>query len=112
MSAGEKSMEYLSQREEQILLAIGYLREEAYLVAIRKHLSKITGKELSIGAVHIPLRRIEKQGLITGSFGESTATRGGRRKRIYRLTAAALEALEQNKKVSDRLWADYLKVKA
>lgn len=105
-------MEYLSQREEQILLAIGYLREEAYLVAIRKHLSKIIGKELSIGAVHIPLRRIEKQGLIVASFGESTAVRGGRRKKIYRLTAAGLTALEENKKVSDRLWTDYLKVKA
>ena len=105
-------MEYLSQREEQILLAIGYLGEDAYLVAIRKHLSKITGKELSIGAVHIPLRRIEIQGLIAASFGESTAKRGGRRKKIYRLTAAGLAALEENKKVSDRLWADYMKAKA
>jgi DNA-binding PadR family transcriptional regulator len=105
-------MEYLSQREEQILLAIGYLREEAYLVAIRKHLSEVTGKELSIGAVHIPLRRIEKQGLINASLGESTAVRGGRRKKIYRLTSAGLSALEVNKKVRDRLWADYLKVRA
>ena len=105
-------MEYLSQREEQILLAVGYLREEAYLVSIRKHLSTIVGKELSIGAVHIPLRRIEKQGLIAASFGESTAVRGGRRKKIYRLTAAGLAALKENKKVSDRLWADYLKVNA
>jgi len=105
-------MEYLSQREEQILLAIGYLREEAYLVAIRKHLSKIVGKELSIGAVHIPLRRIEKQGLISASFGESTAVRGGRRKKIYRLTATGQAALKESKKITDRLWADYMKVKA
>jgi len=105
-------MEYLSQREEQILLAIGYLREYAYLVAIRKHLSTIVWKELSIGAIHIPLRRIEKQGLISASFGESTAVRGGRRKKIYRLTSAGLAALEENKKVSDRLWKDYLKAKA
>ena len=104
-------MDYLSQREEQILLAIGYLQEEAYLVAIRKHLSKITGKELSIGAVHIPLRRIEKQGLIAASFGESTAVRGGRRKKIYRLTSDGLAALEKSKKVSDRLWADYRKAR-
>jgi PadR family transcriptional regulator PadR len=103
-------MEYLSQREEQILLAIGYLREEAYLVAIRKHLSKITGKELSIGAVHIPLRRIEKQGLIAASFGESTAVRGGRRKKIYRLTSSGLAALKENKRINDLLWANFQKV--
>ena len=105
-------MEYLSQREEQILLAIGYLQDEAYLVAIRKHLSKVVGRELSIGAVHIPLRRIEKQGLIAASYGESTAVRGGRRKKIYRLTTSGLEALEESKRVSDRLWADYRKAKA
>jgi DNA-binding PadR family transcriptional regulator len=105
-------MDYLSQREEQILLAIGYLRDDAYLVAIRKHLSKIVGKELSIGAVHIPLRRIEKQGLISASFGDSTAVRGGRRKKIYRLTATGLAALKESKKITDRLWSDYLKVKA
>ena len=105
-------MEYLSQREEQILLTIGYLKEDAYLVAIRRHLSNITGKELSIGAIHIPLRRIEKQGLITASFGESTSVRGGRRKKIYRLTTKGLVALEKNKRISDRLWADYLRVKA
>jgi len=75
-------------------------------------LSKIVGKELSIGAVHIPLRRIEKQGLITASLGESTAVRGGRRKKIYRLTAAGLAALKESKRITDRLWADYLKVKA
>jgi PadR family transcriptional regulator PadR len=103
-------MEYLSQREEQILLAIGYLREDAYLVAIRKHLSKVTGKELSIGAVHIPLRRIEKQGLIAASFGESTAVRGGRRKKIYRLTSSGLAALKENKRISDLLWANFQKV--
>lgn len=94
------------------MLAIGYLREEAYLVAIRKHLSSITGRELSIGAVHIPLRRIEKQGLIAASFGESTSVRGGRRKKIYWLTSTGLAALEKNKKVSDRLWTDYLKANA
>jgi DNA-binding PadR family transcriptional regulator len=105
-------MEYLSQREEQILLAIGYLQEDAYLVAIRKHLSKVVSKELSIGAVHIPLRRIEKQGLIAASFGESTAVRGGRRKKIYWLTSSGLAALQENKKVSDRLWKDYLKARA
>ena len=105
-------MEYLCQREEQIMLAVGYLQEDAYLVAIRKHLSKIVGRELSIGAVHIPLRRIEKQGLIAASFGESTAVRGGRRKKIYRLTTSGLEALEESKRVSDRLWTDYRKVKA
>ena len=52
-------MKYLTRREELILLSIGNLKEDAYLVAIREHLSKIDGKEWSISAIHIPLRRLE-----------------------------------------------------
>ena len=103
-------MESLSQREEQILLTIGYLKDEAYLVAIRKYLSSIRGKELSIGAVHIPLRRMEKEGLISSFLGESISIRGGRRKKIYRLTRFGLAALKKNKKINDLLWTDFKKV--
>ncbi|MFC2163570.1 PadR family transcriptional regulator [Acidobacteriota bacterium] len=103
-------MESLSQREEQILLTIGYLQEDAYLVAIRRHLSSIMGREWSIGAVHIPLRRMEKEGLIAASFGESTSVRGGRRKKIYQLTSFGLAALNENKKINDRLWTNFQKV--
>jgi PadR family transcriptional regulator PadR len=101
------AMEQLSKREEHILLAIGTLGENAYLVAIIKLLSEITGRSLSIGAVHIPLRRLEKKGLIESSFGEATAVRGGRSKKIYRLTSWAMEALRENKRVNDTLWANF-----
>lgn len=103
-------MESLSQREEQILLAIGYLQDQAYLVAIRKHLSSIMGREWSIGAIHIPLRRMEKQGLIAAFFGESTSVRGGRSKKIYRLTSYGLASLRENKKINDLLWTNFKKV--
>ena len=100
-------METLSRREEQILLAVGYLGEDAYLVAIRKHLSEIIGKNWSIGAIHIPLRRLEKAGVIDSYFGDATAVRGGRRKKVYRLTPIGLAALKENKRVNDLLWADF-----
>lgn len=100
-------METLSRREEQILLTIGYLGEDAYLVAIRKHLSEIIGKEWSIGAIHIPLRRLEKAGILASCFGEATAVRGGRRKKVYRLTSIGLVALQENKRVNDLLWTDF-----
>jgi len=103
-------MESLSQREEQILLTIGFLQEEAYLVGIKKHLSTIMGKELSIGAVHIPLRRMERSGLISFFLGKSTSIRGGRRKKIYYLTSSGLAALEHNKKINDLLWRNFKKV--
>jgi DNA-binding PadR family transcriptional regulator len=68
------------------------------------------GKELSIGAVHIPLRRMEKEGLISSFLGESTSIRGGRRKKIYRLTSLSLAALKESKKLNDKLWTNFKKV--
>ena len=101
-------MKNLTRKEELIMLAILNLKKDAYLIAIVDHLSKITGKKVSLTSVHIPLSRLEKSGLITANYGESTAVRGGRRKKIYRITNMGLEALEEHKRVSDILWENYL----
>jgi DNA-binding PadR family transcriptional regulator len=100
-------MESLTRREEQIMLAILYLKENAYLVSIRKYLTKLMNKPWSIGAVHIPLRRLEKVGLIESSFGESTAVRGGRKKKIYHISKKGMIALSENKRISDQLWNQF-----
>ncbi len=100
-------MKFLTRREELILLAIGNLRENAYLVEIREQLSKIMGKKWSISTIHIPLRRLEKSGVIDSYFGTATAVRGGRRKKIYRITNKGMEALTKYKKVNDILWAKF-----
>jgi PadR family transcriptional regulator PadR len=100
-------MDVLSKREEQILLAVSSLEDAAYLVRIRSDLSTILRKKLSIGAVHIPLRRLERAGYIEAAFGETTAVRGGRRKKIYRLTPKAISVLHESKRVQDFMWARF-----
>ncbi len=100
-------MDYLTRREELILLSIGNLKENAYLVSIREHLSEIMGQEWSVSTIHIPLRRLEKADYITSFYGEATAVRGGRRKKIYVLTEKGYKALGVNKSVNDKLWADF-----
>jgi DNA-binding PadR family transcriptional regulator len=100
-------MDYLTRREELVLLSIGNLKENAYLVSIREHLSEIMEQEWSISTIHIPLRRLEKSGYINSYYGEATAVRGGRRKKIYILTEKGYKALGVNKRVNDRLWSDY-----
>ncbi len=100
-------MDALSKREEQILLAVATLEDEAYLVRIRRHLSTILRKNMSIGAIHIPLRRLERSGCVEAAFGETTAVRGGRRKKIYRLTPKAAAVLQESKRVQDVLWTRY-----
>ena len=100
-------MRTLSQTEEDILLTIWHLKKDAYLVAIRKQINDLMEKSLTIGAVHIPLARLEKAGIVESYFGESTPKRGGRRKRIYKITKLGIEVLEKHKSKRDKLWADF-----
>ena len=60
--------------------------------------------------IYFPLNRLEEQGVITSRFGEATAVRGGRRKKIYSITQVGFERLEEYRRVSDLLWHDYLKL--
>ena len=100
-------MNTLSQREEQIMLAIWALKEDAYLVAIKKYLSEIFGKNWTVGAIHKPLRHLEQMGYLESYLGEATAKRGGRAKKIYTATSKGLEVLIEYKRVNDLLWADF-----
>jgi DNA-binding PadR family transcriptional regulator len=95
----------LTRKEELIMLSILNLKESAYLVAIQDHLSEVTDKKILLTSVHLPLSRLEKLGLIESEFGEATAVRGGRRKKIYRITAEGLKELNEYKRISDELWA-------
>ena len=100
-------MKGLTRKEELIMLSILNLQKEAYLIAITDHLSKITGKRVSLTSVHLPLSRLEKQGLIESEFGDATAVRGGRRKKIYKFTKMGFEELNEYKRITDMLWTNY-----
>jgi DNA-binding PadR family transcriptional regulator len=100
-------MKTIGRKEEQVLLAIGSLEEKAYLISIRQFLTRIEGKPISIGAVHIPLRRLEREGYIRSRLGDSSPKRGGRRRKIYSLTSKAVSTLEENKRIHDILWENY-----
>ncbi len=100
-------MKGLTRIEELTMLSILNLQRNAYLIAITDHLSKITGKKVSLTSVHLPLSRLEKKGLIESEFGEATAVRGGRRKKIYRVTKTGFKELTEYKRITDMLWRKY-----
>ena len=100
-------MKGLTRKEELTMLSIINLQRNAYLIAITDHLSKITGKKVSLTSVHLPLSRLEKRGLIESEFGEATAVRGGRRKKIYKVTKSGFEELNEYKRITDMLWTSY-----
>ena len=103
-------MKGLTRKEEMVMLSILNLGENAYLIAIQDYLSRVTGKKILLTSAHLPLSRLEKIGYIASEFGEATAVRGGRRKKIYHLTKTGMEALHEHKRISDELWESYMKM--
>jgi PadR family transcriptional regulator PadR len=100
-------MKSISKREEQILIAIWNLKESAYLLAIKDHLSEIMETQWSVGAIHKPLMKLEKEGLVESYLGEATAKRGGRSKKIYRVSRLGLKTLQAIKEEQEALWANF-----
>lgn len=100
-------MKTLTRQEALILLAIYQLKENAYLVTIREYLMKITGKNLSIGAVYVPLDRLHRLGYLDTRIGEPNARRGRNQIKYYRLNKKSFEALEEIKRVNEAMWRDF-----
>lgn len=98
-------MKLISRTEEMILLAAYALQPEAYGLAIGEYLKKLTGRRWSVGAIYVPLKRLEQEGLLSSREGDPTPERGGRSKRFYKLSPKGLEALAEVKRLNDALWA-------
>ena len=95
----------LTRTEELLLLAVWKLQDDAYGLAVRRHMSRLLGRTLSIGGVYVPLERLAGKGLLETWERAPTARRGGRRRRHYRLTPRGLAALTAVKRLHDQAWA-------
>lgn len=78
----------LGEFEYLLLSATARLGDDAYGAAIRTEIEAVTGRACSIGALYTTLDRLEKKGLISTRMGDPTPQRGGRPKRMVRITAA------------------------
>lgn len=96
---------YLGEFEEIVLLTVAVLNEGAYGVAITDELERQTGRSVSISAVHAALHRLAEKGMLSSQMGEATAERGGRRKRLFSVTALGSRALHDIRAVRNQLWA-------
>jgi PadR family transcriptional regulator, regulatory protein PadR len=101
---------YIGELEELVLLTVGILFKEAYGVAVMDEIEKQTGRSLNISAVHAVLKRLEEKGLVTSEMSDPTNERGGRRKRIFNLTAAGRKALSEANELRNQLYNQIPKV--
>src|SRR3984957_7167442 len=82
----------LGEFEYLLLTSAARLGDEAYGAAIRQDVERATGRRCSVGALYTTLDRLETKGLLETWMGEATAQRGGRSKRMIRVTPKGVHA--------------------
>ena len=93
-------VELLGSFEEQVMLAIVRTADEAYGMAVRRELERVTGRELTIGAVYATLDRLEAKRLVRSV----RAGVAGSSRRVFAVTRSGAEALADTRAIRDRLW--------
>ena len=94
----------LGEFEQMVLLAVARLRAEGYGVTLRQEIAERTGRDVSIGSVYATLDRLESKGLLTSRESDPEPVRGGRARRLFRIEAAGMRALEESRRMMEALW--------
>lgn len=94
----------LGEFEEIVLLTIAILYKDAYGVSIKEEIESRLDREVSMGALHAGLLRLEDKGYIKSFDGEPTQERAGRPRRYFQVTTLGKKALEHSKKTREQLW--------
>jgi DNA-binding PadR family transcriptional regulator len=95
----------LRELEHLVLLAISRLETPVHAVPIVRELRQVVARSVDRASVYVVLRRLEAKGYVTSTMGDPTPQRGGRAKRLYALTPAAVRSLKSAQRDFVRLWA-------
>jgi PadR family transcriptional regulator PadR len=95
---------YLGEFEEVVLLAVAIRSGDAYGAAVVSEIEQQMGRSVNLGAVHSALNRLQEKGLVNSEMGGMTSERGGRRKRLFVVTAYGRRALEEMRQLRNQMW--------
>jgi DNA-binding PadR family transcriptional regulator len=94
----------IGEFEEITLLAVCALDPPVYGVPVQQFVERTTRRNVSVGAIYAALERLEAKGHLRSAFGEATAERGGKRKRLFEVTPAGTRTLKEIRRVREQLW--------
>jgi PadR family transcriptional regulator, regulatory protein PadR len=100
MSRGE----HLGEFEALVLTAVMRVGRGANGTAVYDEIEARSGRDPSLPAVHVTLRRLEEKGLLRSDVGDASA-RGGRPRRYYRPTPDGVRALHEFREMWGRVWS-------
>lgn len=95
---------YLGEFEHVTLLGIMQLDDNAYGVTIRQYLKDSINRDVALGALYSTIERLEKKGLVATYKGEAKAERGGKAKKMVKVTAQGVSAIRSTKEQFRILW--------
>jgi len=95
---------YLGELEQIVLLAVMRLGDGAYATPILEEIQSQAGRRIARGALYTALDRLEAKGCLRSKLGEPLAERGGRSRRYFSVTPAAIRSLKESRLALLRLW--------
>ena len=89
---------------EEMILIILLMKDETYGVEIAKEYESQLNQSISLPAIHVVLKRLEKKGLVKSKLGAPTAERGGKSKRMYQATNQGYEVTKSMQERRTDIW--------
>jgi PadR family transcriptional regulator PadR len=100
-------MNEMSKLDENVLLIVLSLKDNAYIVTIKTRLEKYLDRNISLGTLYLSLKRLTRGGYIITNIGEAVSKQGGRAKKFYRLTNSGVMKLKEIQRLHMLMWKNF-----
>lgn len=95
--------DHLGELEALVLTAVVRVGQRANGTAVYREIEARSGRDASLPAIHVTLRRLEEKGLLGSDVGEPSP-RGGRPRRYYQPTPDGVRALREFREMWRKVW--------
>jgi len=93
----------LGSFERLVLTAVVALEDDAYGLPVSAKVDEMLDSRANQGSVYVTLERLEEKGYLTSKFVDGPHQRGGRQRRVFRITALGKTSLLENVEVEKRI---------
>lgn len=87
--------------DTELAIVAALIEEPLYGTELIDRVADVSNKkiQLTLGGVYPTLHRMQRKGLIAGYWGDDAETRGGARRRYYKVTGAGQRAFQDTRRM-------------
>ena len=97
----------LTDLEQLLLLSVLQAGDDAHAGAVQEVLEQRGERATSLGSIYVTMTRLEERGMVESTMGAPTPERGGKAKRLYRVTQDGVLALRHTRRIMERMWEGF-----